>query len=90
MRRRPEWIGGRSSIPAFWKGRLTQQSQGLSLVAGGPGSRISRNGATKGCVTSRASKSWRAEKRDPQYNLVSWALYSFGVPLDDFLPQSGP
>jgi alkylhydroperoxidase family enzyme len=23
-----------------------------------------------------------------QYNLVSWALNSFGVPLDDFLPQS--
>jgi hypothetical protein len=21
-----------------------------------------------------------------QYNLVSWALNSFGVPLDDFLP----
>ena len=25
--------------------------------------------------------------RDPQYNLVLWALYSFGVPLDDFLPE---
>ena len=25
-----------------------------------------------------------------QYNLVSWALNSFGVPLDDFLPQSRP
>ena len=25
-----------------------------------------------------------------QYNLVSWALNSFGVPLDDFLPGSGP
>ena len=24
-----------------------------------------------------------------QYNLVSWALNSFGVPLDDFLPKSG-
>jgi 4-carboxymuconolactone decarboxylase len=23
-----------------------------------------------------------------QYNLVSWALNSFGVPLDDFLPQA--
>ena len=23
-----------------------------------------------------------------QYNLVSWALNSFGVPLDDFLPRS--
>ncbi len=23
-----------------------------------------------------------------QYNLVSWALNSFGVPLDDFLPGS--
>ena len=22
-----------------------------------------------------------------QYNLVSWALNSFGVPLDDFLPK---
>ncbi|MBS0338517.1 MAG: carboxymuconolactone decarboxylase family protein, partial [Proteobacteria bacterium] len=22
-----------------------------------------------------------------QYNLVSWALNSFGVPLDDFLPR---
>jgi len=27
--------------------------------------------------------------RDPQYNLVSWALNSFGVPLDDFLPGVG-
>jgi hypothetical protein len=25
-----------------------------------------------------------------QYNLVSWALNSFGVPLDDFLPGAGP
>jgi alkylhydroperoxidase family enzyme len=25
-----------------------------------------------------------------QYNMVSWALNSFGVPLDDFLPGSGP
>ena len=25
-----------------------------------------------------------------QYNLVSWALNSFGVPLDDFLPRAGP
>jgi alkylhydroperoxidase family enzyme len=25
-----------------------------------------------------------------QYNLVSWALNSFGVPLDDFLPKGGP
>ena len=25
-----------------------------------------------------------------QYNLVSWALNSFGVPLDDFLPRGGP
>jgi hypothetical protein len=25
-----------------------------------------------------------------QYNLVSWALNSFDVPLDDFLPGSGP
>ena len=24
------------------------------------------------------------------YNLVSWALNSFGVPLDDFLPRGGP
>ena len=24
-----------------------------------------------------------------QYNLVSWALNSFGVPLDDFLPGAG-
>jgi len=24
-----------------------------------------------------------------QYNLVSWALNSFGVPLDDFLPRGG-
>ena len=24
-----------------------------------------------------------------QYNLVSWALNSFGVPLDDFLPGVG-
>ena len=24
-----------------------------------------------------------------QYNMVSWALNSFGVPLDDFLPKSG-
>ena len=23
-----------------------------------------------------------------QYNLVSWALNSFGVPLDDFLPSA--
>ena len=38
----------------------------------------------------RASKPWRAEKRDPQYNLVSSALNSFGVPLDDFLSGSGP
>ena len=30
-----------------------------------------------------------ALRRDPQYNLVSWALNSFGVPLDDFLPGSG-
>jgi hypothetical protein len=29
-------------------------------------------------------------KREPQYNLVSWALNSFGVPLDDFLPGAGP
>jgi hypothetical protein len=28
--------------------------------------------------------------RDTQYNLVSWALNSFGVPLDDFLPGAGP
>jgi hypothetical protein len=27
---------------------------------------------------------------DAQYNLVSWALNSFGVPLDDFLPGAGP
>ena len=27
---------------------------------------------------------------EPQYNLVSWALNSFGVPLDDFLPKGGP
>jgi hypothetical protein len=27
---------------------------------------------------------------DAQYNLVSWALNSFGVPLDDFLPKGGP
>jgi 4-carboxymuconolactone decarboxylase len=26
------------------------------------------------------------ENLDSQYNLVSWALNSFGVPLDDFLP----
>ena len=25
-----------------------------------------------------------------QYNLVSWALNSFGVPLDDFLPGARP
>jgi 4-carboxymuconolactone decarboxylase len=25
-----------------------------------------------------------------QYNLVSWALNSFGVPLDDFLPRARP
>jgi hypothetical protein len=25
-----------------------------------------------------------------QYNLVSWALNSFGVPLDDFLSKGGP
>lgn len=25
-----------------------------------------------------------------QYNLVSWALNSFGVPLDDFLPDAKP
>jgi hypothetical protein len=25
-----------------------------------------------------------------QYNLVSWALNSFGVPLDDFLSKRGP
>ena len=25
-----------------------------------------------------------------QYSLVSWALNSFGVPLDDFLPKGGP
>ena len=25
-----------------------------------------------------------------QYNLVSWALNSFGVPLDDFLPKGEP
>jgi 4-carboxymuconolactone decarboxylase len=25
------------------------------------------------------------ENLDPQYNLVSWAFNSFGVPLDDFL-----
>ena len=25
-----------------------------------------------------------------QYNLVSWALNSFGVPLDDFLHKRGP
>jgi hypothetical protein len=25
-----------------------------------------------------------------QYNLVSWALNSFGVPLDDFLPGAWP
>ena len=25
-----------------------------------------------------------------QYNLVSWALNSFGVPLDDFLPAANP
>ncbi|HEY2145816.1 MAG TPA: carboxymuconolactone decarboxylase family protein [Steroidobacteraceae bacterium] len=25
-----------------------------------------------------------------QYNLVSWALNSFGVPLDDFLPGAAP
>jgi 4-carboxymuconolactone decarboxylase len=25
-----------------------------------------------------------------QYNLVSWALNSFGVPLDDFLSRGGP
>jgi 4-carboxymuconolactone decarboxylase len=24
------------------------------------------------------------------FNLVSWALNSFGVPLDDFLPGAGP
>jgi hypothetical protein len=24
-----------------------------------------------------------------QYDLVSWALNSFGVPLDDFLPRRG-
>jgi hypothetical protein len=24
-----------------------------------------------------------------QYNLVSWALNSFGVPLDDYLPVDG-
>jgi len=27
---------------------------------------------------------------DAQYNLVSWALNSFGVLLDDFLPRAGP
>ena len=25
-----------------------------------------------------------------QYNVVSWALNSFGVPLDDFLPGGKP
>jgi hypothetical protein len=25
---------------------------------------------------------------DRQYNMVSWALNSLGVPLDDFLPKS--
>jgi 4-carboxymuconolactone decarboxylase len=25
-----------------------------------------------------------------QYNMVSWALNSFGVPLDDFLPGARP
>jgi hypothetical protein len=25
-----------------------------------------------------------------QYNLVSWALNSFGVPLDDFLASARP
>jgi hypothetical protein len=25
-----------------------------------------------------------------QYNLVSWALNSFGVPVDDFLSKGGP
>jgi hypothetical protein len=32
------------------------------------------------------------ERGEPnaQYNLVSWALNSFGVPLDDFLPGAGP
>ena len=25
-----------------------------------------------------------------QYNLVSWALNAFGVPLDDFLPGAEP
>jgi hypothetical protein len=28
--------------------------------------------------------------KQDQYNLVSWALNSFGVPLDDFLPGAGP
>ena len=30
-----------------------------------------------------------AREEGPQYNLVSWALNSFGVPLDDFLPAPG-
>jgi hypothetical protein len=36
-----------------------------------------------------AAMTW-GPRSGPQYNLVSWALNSFGVPLDDFLPGAGP
>jgi hypothetical protein len=45
---------------------------------------VFRRGATNSHVT-RKQVSARGNP-DRQYNLVSWALNSFGVPLDDFLP----
>jgi hypothetical protein len=38
---------------------------------------------TRDQVSARASP-------DRQYNMVSWALNTFGVPLDDFLPGARP
>jgi hypothetical protein len=35
-------------------------------------------------------ETYNVSRHRKQYNLVSWAQNSFGVPLDDFLPGSGP
>jgi hypothetical protein len=42
------------------------------------------------CLTTAADDFINPNPTVGQYNLVSWALNSFGVPLDDFLPGAGP